>query len=65
MCPDINIFYVLVFGAQDGDTPLHKASREGHLDVVKELLSKGANVDALNNVSMTSSLHWTCQLWRH
>lgn len=31
--------------AQNGATPLYIASENGHLPVVKELLSKGASVD--------------------
>lgn len=35
---------------QDSWTPLHVASDKGHLDVVRELLAAGANVDAADNV---------------
>eukprot|EP00310_Coccolithus_braarudii_P020262 CAMPEP_0183351704 /NCGR_PEP_ID=MMETSP0164_2-20130417/26199_1 /TAXON_ID=221442 /ORGANISM="Coccolithus pelagicus ssp braarudi, Strain PLY182g" /LENGTH=196 /DNA_ID=CAMNT_0025523953 /DNA_START=26 /DNA_END=616 /DNA_ORIENTATION=+ len=37
----------------DGCTPLHKAAQMGHLEVVKELLSRGAPVDALDNSGLT------------
>jgi ankyrin repeat protein len=35
---------------QDGWTPLHVASEEGHLEVAGALLAKGANMEAKNNV---------------
>lgn len=34
------------------NTPLHLASREGHIDMVKYLVEKGADVRALNLVSV-------------
>ncbi len=45
---------------QDGFTGLYLASEKGHLEVVRLLLDKGANVDAANQVRpppahMTSS----------
>ena len=36
---------------QDGDTPLHWAARRGKEDVVKVLVEKGADVNAVNSVS--------------
>ena len=36
---------------QDGDTALHYAVMSGNDNVVKMLLEKGANIDAVNNVS--------------
>ena len=45
---------------QVNDTPLHEASREGHTEVCRYLISAGAGIDRLNGVStnlpiMTSS----------
>ena len=36
---------------QDGGTPLHSAAYSGNDDAVKMLLEKGANIDAVDNVS--------------
>jgi len=41
---------------QDGTTPLLIASKNGHLDVVKELLSKGAAVDKADRVHYVAAL---------
>ena len=39
------------FVLQDGCSPLHVATRYGHLDVVKTLTEAGANIDQVNKVS--------------
>ena len=36
---------------QNGYTPLHIAASSGNDDAVKMLLEKGANIDAVDNVS--------------
>jgi len=43
------------------NTPLHLASGNGHLEVVKFLVSQGANVNALNDAGNTP-LHWAALL---
>ncbi len=35
---------------QDQSTPLHWAATQGHVEVAKALLAKGANVNAINEV---------------
>jgi ankyrin repeat protein len=47
MCPPV----------QDGWTPLFIASEYGHLEVVKALIERRADVEAKFKVSRTSSIH--------
>ena len=35
---------------QDGDTPLHLAAMNGHLEVAEKLLAAGADIGATDNV---------------
>ena len=39
------------FVLQDGLSPLHMASQEGHLDVMKTLIEAGANIHQADKVS--------------
>jgi len=39
-----NTFQLPCHYLQSGATPLYTASKKGHLDVVKELLAKGATI---------------------
>ena len=41
---------MMTFILQDGMSPLHLASNEGHLDTVKVLIEAGANVNQANKV---------------
>ena len=43
---------------QEGYTPLISAASQGHCDVVIDLLSVGADINAQNNVSHHP--HWIC-----
>jgi ankyrin repeat protein len=43
----------------DGTTPLHKASTNGHSQVIKELIEHGADIEATTQ-SGWISLHWAC-----
>ena len=43
--------YATFIYIQDGFTPLHWASQNGHTDIVKQLLKAGANPHALTKVS--------------
>jgi ankyrin repeat protein len=42
---------VLSTSLQDGMTPLHEACQGGHVEVVSVLLTAGANLEAIDNVS--------------
>lgn len=42
---------------QNGLNALHLASKEGHVEVVAELIKQGANVDAATKVCATQESH--------
>ena len=44
----------LIYCLQDGDTPLHRAASNKLKDVAELFISKGADVDAKNNVRTIS-----------
>jgi Ankyrin repeat len=46
-----SIYHYLPIHWQDGDRALYCASSAGHVEVVKLLLDRGADIDATNNVS--------------
>ena len=43
--------------SQDGETALHVSAGEGHVDVVKELLERGADVAATDKVRVECVVH--------
>jgi hypothetical protein len=43
---------VMLAWRQKGETPLHAASKNGHVEVVAALLAKGVDVEAKDVVSM-------------
>ena len=45
------LIYVCLFLCQDGWTPLHWASSEGRIEVVRLLLDRGAGIQAQDKVS--------------
>ena len=46
------LHYMICYFLQYGDTPIHLASRNGHVKVVKKLISSGADVNVVNKVSV-------------
>lgn len=50
---------MLLFSCQEGETVLISAARDGHLEVVRTLLSKYADVEAADVVSSLRSMHVT------
>ncbi len=47
----------LLLRAQDGNTPLHRAVENGHVETVRLLLEQGANVEASKQAQIAPSLH--------
>lgn len=47
----------LSLSVQNGLNALHLASKEGHVEVVAELIKQGANVDAATKVCATQESH--------
>jgi len=43
---------MICYFLQDGHTPIHFASRDGHVEVVEKLISSGANVNVVDEVSV-------------
>jgi len=52
------INYLKSIRLQDGTYPLHYASANGYLEVVKILLDDGANPDAQEGMYQETALHW-------
>ena len=48
---------MMKFVLQDGWSPLHIASLEGHLDIAKTLIEAGANVNQVDKVQYLNRLH--------
>ena len=40
---------MIIYFVQDGDTALHIACKEGHVNVIESLLSQGADMTIKNN----------------
>ncbi len=49
--PFICFFFACLFVGQIGWTPLHEASSRGHIEVVRLLLDRGADIQAQTKVS--------------
>lgn len=53
---EFSIDLCLVFSLQNGLNALHLAAKEGHKDLVEELLDRGAPVDSSTKVAEASNL---------
>jgi ankyrin repeat protein len=51
--------------AESGDTPLHHASHGGHPDIVKLLLARGADVNAIEKSYEATPLGWAMYGYLH
>lgn len=49
----IAFLFSFLFFNQNGLNALHLASKEGHVEVVSELIQRGASVDAATKVSLS------------
>jgi len=47
------LYCVICYFLQIGHTPIHLASSGGHVEVVEKLISSGANVNVVDEVSVT------------
>ena len=52
---DMQLYVVIIM--QDGLTPLHKATWNGHKDAIKLLVDSGAAVDAKSNVYLCTTTY--------
>jgi len=52
VCVTESVYYHILL--QNGFTPLYMAAQEGHVDVVRTLLNKGANQQCTTEVSNQS-----------
>jgi len=43
---------IIRYFLQNGYTPIHLASSDGHIQVVEKLISSGADVNVINKVSI-------------
>ena len=46
------LYYMICYFLQNVETPIHLASRYGHVQVVEKLISLGADVNVVNKVSV-------------
>jgi len=47
-------YCMICYFLQDGYTPIHLASRDGHVEVIDKLICSGADVNVVNKVSVTA-----------
>ena len=46
------LYYMICYSLQDGNIPIHLASRDGHVQVVEKLISSEADVNVVDKVNV-------------
>ena len=53
------LYYMICYFLQKGCTPIHLASRDGHVQAVEKLISSRADVNAVDKVSVNRHYSYT------
>ena len=47
------MYFSVLFQQWTGDTPLHTAIKNGHMQLAEQMISRGADINSSNKVSAT------------